>query len=169
MKRLFFALTMAIFMLASTGTVFAGEADSVQIEQPELGLKDKIYNVKVNLEGGSGRATVESPTTLFVQNGKGILHVTWSSPNYDYMIVNGEKYLQVNKEGNSEFDIPMIGKLDEPFTVVADTVAMSKPHEIEYTLTVSVIHSKLSTILISCGIGLIVASIILMVIKKRAK
>jgi len=85
------------------------------------------------------------------------------------MIVNGEKYLQVNKEGNSEFDIPMMGKLDEPFTVVADTVAMSKPHEIEYTLTVSIIHSKLSTIMISCGIGLIVASIILIVIKKRAK
>ena len=50
------------------------------------------------------------------------------------MVVDGEKYLPVNTEGNSVFEIP-VAAFDEPFVVIGDTVAMSKPHEIEYTLT----------------------------------
>ena len=60
--------------------------------------------------------------------------IQWSSPNYDYMIVDGEKYLPVNTEGNSVFQIPVTA-FDEPLTVIGDTVAMSTPHEIEYTIT----------------------------------
>ena len=60
--------------------------------------------------------------------------ITWSSPNYDYMIVDGEKYLPVNTEGNSVFEIP-VAALDTALAVTADTTAMSTPHEIEYTLT----------------------------------
>ena len=60
--------------------------------------------------------------------------VIWGSPNYDYMIVDGEKYLPTNTEGNSTFEIP-VAALGTPLAVTADTVAMSKPHEIEYTLT----------------------------------
>ena len=44
------------------------------------------------------------------------------------------KYLPVNEDGNSVFEIP-VASLDEPMTVIGDTVAMSKPHEIEYTIT----------------------------------
>ena len=58
----------------------------------------------------------------------------WSSPNYDYMVVDGEKYLPTNTEGNSTFEIP-VAALGTPLAVTADTVAMSTPHEIEYTLT----------------------------------
>ena len=50
------------------------------------------------------------------------------------MIVDGEKYLPVNTEGNSVFEVPVTA-LDEPVTVIGDTVAMSQPHEIEYILT----------------------------------
>lgn len=57
----------------------------------------------------------------------------WSSPNYDYMVVDGEKYLPVNTEGNSVFQIP-VEAFDQDIAVIADTVAMSTPHEIEYTL-----------------------------------
>ena len=64
--------------------------------------------------------------------------VCWSSPNYDYMLVDGEQYLPVNTEGNSVFEIP-VSVFDEPIDVVGDTVAMSKPHEIEYTIT---LHSE---------------------------
>ena len=60
--------------------------------------------------------------------------IVWSSPNYDYMIVDGEKYLPTNTEGNSTFEIPVTA-LGTPLAVTADTVAMSKSHEIEYTLT----------------------------------
>ena len=95
---------------------------------------DGSYTCEVTLEGGSGRATVESPAALTVADGKMIATIVWSSPNYDYMIVDGEKYLPTNTEGNSTFEIP-VAALDTALTVTADTVAMSTPHEIEYTLT----------------------------------
>ena len=95
---------------------------------------DGEYSVNVTLEGGSGRATVESPAVLTVADGKMTAVILWSSPNYDYMIVDGEKYLPTNTEGNSTFEIP-VSALDTPLAVTADTVAMSTPHEIEYTLT----------------------------------
>ena len=95
---------------------------------------DGSYTCEVTLEGGSGRATVESPAALTVADGKMSATLVWSSPNYDYMIVDGEKYLPTNTEGNSTFEIP-VAALDTALTVTADTVAMSTPHEIEYTLT----------------------------------
>ena len=95
---------------------------------------DGEYNVNVVLEGGSGRATVDSPAALTVADGKMTATIVWSSPNYDYMIVDGEKYLPTNTEGNSTFVIP-VAALGTLLSVTADTVAMSTPHEIEYTLT----------------------------------
>ena len=97
---------------------------------------DGTYTCDVTLEGGSGRATVESPAALTVADGKMTAAIVWSSPNYDYMIVDGEKYLPTNTEGNSTFEIP-VSALDTALDVTADTVAMSTPHEIEYTLTFS--------------------------------
>ena len=93
------------------------------------------YTISVTLEGGSGRATVESPAKLRCdEGGKCWATIVWSSPNFDYMKVDGEKYLQTNTEGNSTFEIP-VSAFDQPLAVIADTVAMSEPHEVEYTLT----------------------------------
>ena len=95
---------------------------------------DGEYTANVVLEGGSGRATVETPAALTVADGKMTATIVWSSPNYDYMVVGGEKYLPTNTEGNSIFEIP-VAALGTPLDVTANTVAMSKPHEIDYTLT----------------------------------
>ena len=95
---------------------------------------DGEYSVNVTLEGGSGRATVESPAALTVADGTMTAVIVWSSPNYDYMLIDGEKYLPTNTEGNSTFEIP-VAALDTALAVTADTVAMSTPHEIDYTLT----------------------------------
>ena len=105
----------------------------------ETSLEPGDYKVELTLEGGSGRATVESPAELKVENGSAILTVIWSSPYYDYMIVDGEKYLPVNEEGNSTFEIP-VKVFNEPFDIIGDTVAMSEPHEVEYKLTCTVIE-----------------------------
>ena len=109
---------------------------SVRNAQPAMkeALADGTYTCDVTLEGGSGRATVESPAALTVADGRMTATIVWSSPNYDYMLVDGEKYLPTNTEGNSTFEIP-VAALDTPLDVVGDTVAMSTPHEIEYTLT----------------------------------
>lgn len=98
-----------------------------------LGLEEGSYYMAVTLSGGSGRASVESPAVIDVSDGKAFATIIWSSPNYDYMIVDGEKYLPVNTEGNSAFRIPVSG-FDYRMAVIADTTAMSEPHEIDYTL-----------------------------------
>jgi hypothetical protein len=95
-------------------------------------LRDGQYTVKVTLTGGSGRASVASPAEMTVADGQATAVVVWSSPNYDYMLVDGTKYTPVNKGGNSAFEIPVV--LDKDMPVVADTTAMSVPHEIDYTL-----------------------------------
>ena len=103
----------------------------------QMDLADGEYQAELTLEGGSGKAWVESPAPLKVENGEAILTVTWSSPHYDYMLVNGERYEPINTEGNSVFEIP-VTRLNEPMTVIGDTTAMSKPYEIEYQLTCTV-------------------------------
>ena len=95
---------------------------------------DGTYTCAVTLEGGSGRATVDSPAALTVVDGAMTATIVWSSPNYDYMLIDGEKYLPTNTEGNSTFEIP-VAALDTALAVTADTVARSTPHEIDYTLT----------------------------------
>ena len=99
----------------------------------DLNLEDGDYTTEVTLEGGSGRTTVDSPAAITIKDGEATATIVWSSPNYDYMLVDGEKYEPVNTEGNSTFEIPVDG-FDYPMEVVGDTVAMSEPHEIEYTL-----------------------------------
>ena len=108
----------------------AEDAAAAAVEVPA----DGSYTCAVTLEGGSGRATVESPAALTVADGIMTASIVWSSPNYDYMLVDGEKYLPVNTDGNSTFEIP-VAALDTALAVTADTVAMSTPHEIDYTLT----------------------------------
>lgn len=111
--------------LAEDGSAAAGEA--------ALGPEDGTYQMEVELLGGSGRASVTSPAKVEIKDGKAVATLEWSSPNYDYMVVDGEKYLPVNTEGNSVFQIP-VEAFDQDIAVIADTVAMSTPHEIEYTL-----------------------------------
>ena len=97
-------------------------------------LADGSYIIELTMEGGSGRASIQSPTQITVADGAATATLEWSSPNYDYMLVNGEKYLPVNTEGNSVFEVP-VEALDVPLTMIGDTVAMSTPHEVEYTVT----------------------------------
>ena len=97
-------------------------------------LADGSYTIELTMEGGSGRASIQSPAQLAIADGAVTATLEWSSPNYDYMLVNGEKYLPVNTEGNSVFEVP-VETLDAPLTMIGDTVAMSTPHEVEYTVT----------------------------------
>lgn len=99
----------------------------------DLEIEDGEYTVDVAMAGGSGKASVTTPTNITVKDGEVTATIEWSSPNYDYMLIGDDKYEPVNDDGNSVFEIPVDG-FDYPMEVVADTVAMSTPHEIEYTL-----------------------------------
>ena len=110
--------------------VAEGAADTFDLSTVE----DGSYTIELTMEGGSGRASIQSPAQITVADGAATATLEWSSPNYDYMLVNGEKYLPVNTEGNSVFEVP-VEALDAPLNMIGDTVAMSTPHEVEYTVT----------------------------------
>ncbi len=96
-------------------------------------MEDGEYAIEVEVKGGTGRTTISSPAGLLVRGGHAYARIEWSSTSYDYMLVGGKKYLPLNEEGYSTFEIP-ITIFNEPMEVIADTTAMSTPHEITYQL-----------------------------------
>jgi len=104
-------------------------------EGMEIDLPDGEYSIEVTLVGGSGRASVSSPTLLIVKDGRAYARLLWSSSYYDYMFVGGEKYLNEAQEGASaSFTIPVY-VMDTEMPVIADSTAMGDPVAVDYDLT----------------------------------
>lgn len=95
-------------------------------------IGDGTYSVNVTLSGGSGKATVESPAIVLISDGKATARIVWSSPFYEYMMVDGVEYDPIQTSGNAVFEIPV--ELDRDLPVSASTIAMSQPHLVDYTL-----------------------------------
>lgn len=95
--------------------------------------QDEVRKIEASLEGGSGRAYIESPVTVRTEGEKSYATLVFSSENYDYVIVGGTKYENENPGGRSTFTVP-VDTFDEPLELIGDTTAMSKPHEIEYRI-----------------------------------
>lgn len=132
-RPLVFAALLGGCLALPGAPVFGAEAT----EGPEAALiemEDGEYAIEVELTGGTGKTTVSSPAGLTVLDGHAYARIEWSSSHYDYMLVDGKKYLPVSEEGYSTFEIP-ITVFNEPMEVIADTTAMSTPHEITYQLT----------------------------------
>ena len=122
MKRILIGILTAVLLLAAIGC--ANRALP----------KEGTYLVDVTLEGGTGKAKIQSPAELVVfQDGTASVVIVWSSDKYDYMLVGGERYEPAIRDGHSTFVIP-VKSISEPLAVIADTTAMSTPHEIEYTI-----------------------------------
>ena len=113
----------------------ATETQMAETEQ-DTSLEDGEYTANVKLEGGSGRASVDSEAKIKVTDGQAYATIVWSSSHYDYMLVDGQKYENENEGGNSTFTFPIAG-VPCQIDVVGDTTAMSVPHEIDYILTFS--------------------------------
>ena len=123
-------LFLALMLAGPVSVVAAQKENGIETD-----LEDGEYSIQVDLEGGSGKASVSSPTLMLVKNGRMYAELQWSSSNYDYMSVDGEKFQNESEEGrNSVFTIPVTA-LDDKMEVIADTLAMGAPHEIDYTLT----------------------------------
>lgn len=107
------------------------EAEAKTLE--ELGLEDGTYVIDVTLSGDTDKAAVESPAELTVDGDTATAVITWDSPNYDFMLIDGEMYEPVNTDGNSAFEIP-VTIFDAGITIVADAVEESTSHMIECEL-----------------------------------
>lgn len=135
-------------------------------------MKDGNYTIEITLTGGSGRTSIESPASLEVENGIMTAEIVWSSSNYNYMEIGGEKYYPISGEENSTFLVE-IPALDTEIPISAETLAMSEPHIIEYTLEFdSATIKESSTFPISavviCG-AVLLAGVVLTFIANRKK
>ncbi len=132
-KEIWYARTL-VFRADSLPADALKEGAGGMVRAADAGLAPGSYEMAVTLSGGSGKASVQSPCKIEVgEDGSVTAYIVWSSDKYDYMIVDGEKYLPVTTEGGSAFSIPVLG-FNYQMPVKADTTAMSTAHEIEYTL-----------------------------------
>ena len=96
---------------------------------------DGIYVPAVfNYSGGSGKVTI-SCEEVELSGGEAIASIAFSSPNYEYIRVDDLKITGEYTEKTSTFKVPV--KLDEEMTLIGCTTAMSSPHEISYTIYIS--------------------------------
>ena len=142
-------LLLFIWIIAAAGC--AGQKTEQTVNSEET----QYCWAAVTLEGGSGKASVESPCPVLERSGELLAVITWSSSYYDFMIVEGEKILPVNTEGNSSFEVPLKSVVrlsdtsqtaplpaDCELKVQADTTAMSTPHLVDYTLSFHFFETK---------------------------
>lgn len=120
-----------VFRSASLPMSAFKELDMTTLE--DLELEDGTYTVEVSLDGGAGKAKVESPAELFVEGGLVMAEIVFGSSNYDYVIMDGEKCSLLSEEGNSSFLIPVAG-FDYNLPIIADSIALGTPREIDYTI-----------------------------------
>ncbi len=148
--RRMLAVVMAVFLLLLSGCGARSrgtDASAAQLSGTSLsaaGLRsfselseipDGSYWIRVSMTGGSGRASISSPTGFYVKDGQATADIHWSSASYDYMKLDGVRYNAfTDAAGHSAMTIP-VSTLDTAIPVLADTTAMSKPYEIEYQLS----------------------------------
>ena len=120
------------FDCALIGTKGKWYDHKVSVSSPEPTVADGSYTVEVTMTGGTGRASLESPANIVVENGLIKADIIFSSTHYEYMNIGETKYDRINTEGNSTFRIPIV--LDKDINISALTTAMSEPHLIDYVL-----------------------------------
>lgn len=131
--KLAFLLMVLPALVTGCGSTSFCDASDKALSETNASVSVIEYAVPIVLSGGSGKASVESPARLIKGDEGAELEIIFSSSYYDYIISDGVKYEPVNSEGNSAFIIP-VEYGAESVDIIADTTAMSKPHEIAYTL-----------------------------------
>ncbi|SEP99760.1 iron complex transport system substrate-binding protein [Lachnospiraceae bacterium NE2001] len=130
-KNYIFFICVVLMLICVTSCASQGVAS---YSQQNAEITKETYLIDITFEGGTGKAYIKSPVEVTSVDGEMTAKFVWSSKNYDYMIVNGIKYENENDGGESTFTVD-IDNIEEPLTVIGDTVAMSTPHEIEYVIT----------------------------------
>lgn len=132
-RNLWYDHTITFKTPAGESSAAAGGGASDDAAAPNPHLETGEYQIDVSLSGGTGRANVNSPAKLVVDEDGMTATLVWSSSNFDQMVVQGEQYLPITTDGGSTFEIP-VSALDEDIPVQAETTAMGEPHMIDYTL-----------------------------------
>ena len=130
---------------STAGDISAGSADSGSQTENAAGgeggaqVQDGTYvPVTFTAKGGTGKVTITC-SEVTVTGGAAQAVIEFSSPHYEWVKVDGVQYDPENADQSdrksSVFRIPVI--LDQEMMITGLTTAMSEPHEIEYTLFIS--------------------------------
>ena len=130
---------------STAGDISAGSADSGSQMENDAGgeggaqVQDGTYvPVTFTAKGGTGKVTITC-SEVTVTGGAAQAVIEFSSPHYEWVKVDDVQYDPENAEESdrksSVFRIPVI--LDQEMMITGLTTAMSEPHEIEYTLFIS--------------------------------
>ena len=113
MKKLMTALFAALLLIAGPLTETVQAAEHAPID-----LRNATYTIEafVTMENGEGQ--IQTPTSIFVKEKKATAVITWDSPDYAYMIIEGEEILPKSREDGSVFWIP-VTSWDEDMQIVA--------------------------------------------------
>lgn len=128
----FLALCLFFSLSFSLGTNVSVQAESPAAGSKATELEDGLYSIEGAISGGTGRAHIASPLKLEVREGQMTATLVWSSKNYSWMEIDGQRYLALKDEAYSTFEVPV--SLDEDIPFKAETTAMSTPHVIDYSL-----------------------------------
>ena len=121
MFKRFLALAVAIALFC-----LGALAESVPAETAPDGF---------SFSGGSGRVIISCPA-IWESEGRTMARIVFSSPNYPTLQSEGVAYAATHEGKTSVFEIPVT--LNQDMEVVGTTTAMSQPHDVTYTIRVSV-------------------------------
>ena len=98
-----------------------------------LELGDGLYTVDAQLVGDVGKARVESPARLRVENGEAFATVVWGSKKYADMSLSGVPAAVLEGEGNAAFEA-RVPCFDWNLAVTIDSTALGAPVAMAYAL-----------------------------------
>ncbi len=118
----------------------AGNTDGETVDGPEDGT---YVPTMFTVSGGTGKVKITCPEVVLTE-GAAQAQIEFSSPHYEWVKADGVQYDPENADDadrdNSVFRIPV--RLDEEMKISGLTTAMSEPHEIEYTIFISLTRQE---------------------------
>lgn len=112
------------------------EAQKVmETEAAAVSMADGAYTADdFSFSGGTGKTKITCEG-ITVKDGKNYATIKFSSDKFTKLVVNGTEYQPTSNEGGSYFEIPVT--LNTDMTITGTTVAMSEPHDIDYTIHIT--------------------------------
>ena len=111
MKK-FLAILMTVVMTAMLFGVLAGSALAEEAQAPE----DGVYTVSVELEGGSGKATIQSPCKIEMKDGQIELGMDFAGEtldSYQVILIMDEEDTEQGTYVSGEIRV-FFGEAEEP-------------------------------------------------------
>ena len=122
---------------ADSTTLGAG-AENTEEETADVPEDGTYVPTMFTVSGGTGKVKITCPEVVLTE-GAAQAKIEFSSPRYEWVKADGVQYDPENADDadrdNSVFRIPV--RLDEEMKISGLTTAMSEPHEIEYTIFIS--------------------------------